>query len=52
MTIPFNYPSQGHVRRHGPAGYADPASYRPRCATSFLVLSRWADTPRQLLELV
>lgn len=28
MTIPFIYPSGPHVRRHGPAGYADHASYR------------------------
>src|SRR6266702_8310460 len=29
MTIPFIYPSATHVRRHGPAGYADHAGYRP-----------------------
>src|SRR5437764_4015992 len=29
MTIPFIYPSVPHVRRHGPQGYADYASYRP-----------------------
>lgn len=29
MTIPFLYPPAPHVRRHGPAGYADYASYRP-----------------------
>jgi hypothetical protein len=28
MTTPFNYPPAPHVRRHGPAGYADTASYR------------------------
>jgi hypothetical protein len=26
---PFLYPSQPHVRRHGPQGYADGESYRP-----------------------
>jgi hypothetical protein len=26
---PFTYPDRPHVRRHGPAGYADYASYRP-----------------------
>jgi HNH endonuclease len=29
MTGPFIYPSAPHVRRHGPRGYADAASYRP-----------------------
>ena len=29
MTIPFIYPPVRHVRRHGPVGYADYASYRP-----------------------
>ncbi len=29
MTIPFIYPPTPHVRRHGPVGYADHASYRP-----------------------
>lgn len=29
MTTPFTYPLAPHVRRHGPAGYADHASYRP-----------------------
>ena len=29
MTPPFDYPPVPHVRRHGPAGYADLASYRP-----------------------
>src|SRR3977135_4178953 len=29
MTTPFVYPPVPHVRRHGPAGYADYASYRP-----------------------
>jgi hypothetical protein len=29
MTAPFDYPSAAHVRRHGPRGYADYASYRP-----------------------
>jgi hypothetical protein len=28
MMIPFIYPPVPHVRRHGPAGYADHASYR------------------------
>ena len=26
---PFDYPSQPHVRRHGPMGYATPESFRP-----------------------
>jgi hypothetical protein len=25
----FNYPAEPHLRRHGPRGYADAASYRP-----------------------
>ncbi len=29
MTAPFIYPHAAHVRRHGPIGYADYASYRP-----------------------
>jgi hypothetical protein len=29
MTMPFVYPAEPHVRRHGPRGYADYASYRP-----------------------
>jgi hypothetical protein len=29
MTTPFVYPPVPHVRRHGPMGYADYASYRP-----------------------
>ncbi len=29
MTVPFDYPSASHVRRHGPLGYAGYASYRP-----------------------
>jgi hypothetical protein len=29
MTIPFIYPPAAHVRRHGPVGYADHASFRP-----------------------
>jgi hypothetical protein len=26
---PFSYPTTPHVRRHGPQGYADYASFRP-----------------------
>ena len=26
---PFAYPAHQHVRRHGPQGYQDPASFRP-----------------------
>ena len=26
---PFTYPTESHVRRHGPQRYADAASYRP-----------------------
>ncbi len=29
MTMPFVYPAAPHVRRHGPAGYAEYARYRP-----------------------
>ncbi len=29
MTLPFVYPPGPHVRRHGPQGYVDYASYRP-----------------------
>jgi hypothetical protein len=29
MTAPFDYPPAPHVRRHGPLGYADHATYRP-----------------------
>lgn len=29
MTNPFDYPLAPHSRRHGPAGYADYASFRP-----------------------
>ena len=29
MTSPFVYPASPHVRRHGPMGYADHASFRP-----------------------
>lgn len=29
MTAPFEYALTPHVRRHGPLGYADYASYRP-----------------------
>jgi hypothetical protein len=29
MTLPFLYPAAPHVRLHGPADYADCASYRP-----------------------
>lgn len=29
MTTPFVYPPVPHVRRHGPMGFADYASYRP-----------------------
>jgi hypothetical protein len=29
MTPPFVYPPFAHIRRHGPRGYADYASYRP-----------------------
>jgi hypothetical protein len=29
MTQPFQYPSDPHVRRHGPRGYANYASFRP-----------------------
>jgi hypothetical protein len=29
MSAPFEYPPAPHVRRHGPQGYADYASYRP-----------------------
>ncbi|HEV3115460.1 MAG TPA: HNH endonuclease [Gemmataceae bacterium] len=29
MSAPFDYPPAPHVRRHGPLGYADYASYRP-----------------------
>ena len=29
MTNPFTYPSSPHIRRHGPMGYANHASYRP-----------------------
>jgi hypothetical protein len=29
MSEPFQYPDAPHVRRHGPQGYADAASFRP-----------------------
>ena len=29
MTVPFQYPATPHIRRHGPKGYADYASFRP-----------------------
>ncbi len=29
MSTPFEYPPSPHVRRHGPQGYTDYASYRP-----------------------
>jgi HNH endonuclease len=29
MTLPFEYSSQPHTRRHGPQGYAGHESYRP-----------------------
>jgi hypothetical protein len=29
MTTPFEYPSAGHVRKHGPRGYADYLLFRP-----------------------
>lgn len=29
MTSPFTYPTDPHVRRHGPAGYGRADSYRP-----------------------
>ena len=29
MTHPFDYPPEPHVRRHGPVGYAERASFRP-----------------------
>ena len=28
MAAPFDYPTEPHVRRHGPRGYADYSSYR------------------------
>ena len=27
--VPFDYPDRPHVRRHGPRGYQQPASFRP-----------------------
>jgi hypothetical protein len=27
--MPFVYPDRPHVRKHGPAGYADYAAYKP-----------------------
>ena len=45
---PFAYPSLPHVRRHGPQGYAEAESYRPRLRDEFafqcvfcLVRERW-----------
>jgi hypothetical protein len=35
MTIPFVYPPLPHVRRHGPQGYSDYASYRPWLGDEF-----------------
>ncbi len=29
MTLPFEYPSAPHVRRHGPKGYSDYSRFRP-----------------------
>lgn len=29
MSFPFQYPAEPRIRRHGPIGYADYASYRP-----------------------
>src|SRR5258707_737896 len=29
MSAPFEYPPSPHLRRHGPRGYTDYASYRP-----------------------
>ena len=37
MTAPFVYPAVPHVRRHGPRGYAEFASYRPFLRDDFAV---------------
>ncbi len=34
---PFTYPSKPHLRRHGPQGYAEAASYRPWLRDEFTV---------------
>ena len=36
MTAPFDYPAQPHIRRHGPIGYADYASFRPWLRDEFV----------------
>jgi hypothetical protein len=48
MTVPFQYPTIAHVRRHGPSGYADYSSYRPWLRDEFafrcvfcLLRERW-----------
>ncbi len=49
MTFPFAYPTAPHIRRHGPQGYADYASYRPWLRDEFsfrcvycLLREQWA----------
>ena len=44
----FTYPTEPHLRRHGPHGYADAASYRPWLRDEFafrcvycLVRAQW-----------
>jgi hypothetical protein len=34
--IPFEYPADPHQRRHGPAGYLDPESFRPWLRDEFV----------------
>jgi hypothetical protein len=36
MNEPFQYPDAPHVRRHGPQGYADTASFRPWLRDEFI----------------
>lgn len=49
MTIPFVYPAESHLRRHGPQGYADYVSYHPWLRDEFcfqcvycLLREQWA----------
>ncbi len=49
--MPFSYPAAPHVRRHGPCGYADYASYRPWLRDEFdfrcvycLIREQWGRT--------
>lgn len=47
MAVAFNYPAAPHIRKHGPRGYADYASFRPWLRDEFTFCCVYCRTREQ-----